>query len=218
MVHLRGVRMTQSEWQGTVTTESAPQISVLNSPIHSEAIVLFINMLLLATRWMMNSRVMTYLICCHIIQPVRRSGPQESTNLSLSGDGQDLHYTIIVIVMTFWYVFWNGLNFFELFKLSFSFGIDHDPPCYYDHMTYIFLFLYFILHTRIWPREVIIVLWSFWLWSTTLRTHPHPHFHLSPPQPHHPYTPRLCWSTTAPPGEGYHPAAKYGPREDPVST
>ena len=23
----------------------------------------------------------------------------------------------VVIVMTFWYVFWNGLNFFELFKL-----------------------------------------------------------------------------------------------------
>ena len=27
--------------------------------------------------------------------------------------------TLIVIVMTFWYVFWNGLNFFELFKLLF---------------------------------------------------------------------------------------------------
>ena len=35
----------------------------------------------------------------------------------------------LVIVMTFWYVFWNGLTFFELFKLLFSLGIDHDPPC-----------------------------------------------------------------------------------------
>ena len=34
-----------------------------------------------------------------------------------------------VIVMTFWYVLRNGLNFFELFKLLFSLGIDHDPPC-----------------------------------------------------------------------------------------
>ena len=29
------------------------------------------------------------------------------------------HFQAIVIVMTFWYVFWNGLNFFELFKLLF---------------------------------------------------------------------------------------------------
>ena len=28
-------------------------------------------------------------------------------------------YTVTVIVMTFWYVFWNGLTFFELFKLLF---------------------------------------------------------------------------------------------------
>ena len=35
-----------------------------------------------------------------------------------------------VIVMTFWYVFWNELTFFELFKLLFSLGIDHDPPCF----------------------------------------------------------------------------------------
>ena len=25
---------------------------------------------------------------------------------------------------------WNGLNFFELFKLLFSLGIDHNPPCF----------------------------------------------------------------------------------------
>ena len=40
--------------------------------------------------------------------------------------------------------------------------------------------------------------------------HPHPHFLLSPLLPHHPYTPRLCRSTTAPLGEGHHPAWKYG--------
>ena len=34
-----------------------------------------------------------------------------------------------VIVMTFWYVFWNGLSFFELFNFHSSLGIDHDPPC-----------------------------------------------------------------------------------------
>ena len=54
---------------------------------------------------------------------------------------------------------WNGLNFFKLFKLLFSFGIDHDPPCsLYSHDLCLFLFLCFILHTITWPREVIIVL------------------------------------------------------------
>ena len=40
--------------------------------------------------------------------------------------------------MTFWYVFWNRLNFFELL---FSFGIDHDPPCFLcSHDLCLFLF------------------------------------------------------------------------------
>ena len=60
--------------------------------------------------------------------------------------------------MTFWYVFGMDLDFFELFKLYFSLGIDHDPHVLYDHMTYYSLSLCFILHTIIWPREVIIVL------------------------------------------------------------
>ena len=42
-----------------------------------------------------------------------------------------------VIVMTFWYVFWNGLTFFKLFELHFLFGIDHDPHVHYVHMTYV---------------------------------------------------------------------------------
>ena len=64
-----------------------------------------------------------------------------------------------VIVMTFWYVFGTDLLFFELFKLYSSFGIDHDPPCSLcSHDLCLFLFLCFIFHTIIWPREVIIVL------------------------------------------------------------
>ena len=53
-----------------------------------------------------------------------------------------------VIVMTFWYVFWNRLNFFELFKLYSSLGIDHDPPCFYDHMTYVYSFSHVSFFTR----------------------------------------------------------------------
>ena len=40
--------------------------------------------------------------------------------------------------------FWNGLNFFELFKLLFSLGIDHNPPCLLcSHDLCLFLFLMF---------------------------------------------------------------------------
>ena len=125
---------------------------------------------------------------------------------------------ISVIVMTFWYVLSEQTYFFLNF-LNFLLGIDHDPHVLYVHMTYVYSFLLcFILHAIIWPREVIIVLWSFRLRSTNLWTHPHPHFLLLPPQTHHPYTPRLCRSTTAPPGEGYHPVAKYGYQEDPGYT
>ena len=56
-----------------------------------------------------------------------------------------------VIVMTFWYVLWNGLNFFELFQLLFLLGIDHDPLCFLCSHD-----LCFILHTITWPREVIL--------------------------------------------------------------
>ena len=40
--------------------------------------------------------------------------------------------------------------------------------------------------------------------------HFHPHFLPLPPQPHHPYTPRLCQSTTVPPGEGFHRVERCG--------
>ena len=64
--------------------------------------------------------------------------------------------------MTFWYVIGTDLTFFELFKLYFHLGLITTPHVHYVHMTYVYsLFLCFILHTIIWPREVIIVLWSF---------------------------------------------------------
>ena len=43
--------------------------------------------------------------------------------IGVLGDLQSLP----VIVMTFWYVFWNGLNFFELFKLYFHLGLITTP-------------------------------------------------------------------------------------------
>ena len=45
-----------------------------------------------------------------------------------------------VIVMTFWYVFWNGLNFFKLFKLYFHLGLITTPHVLYVHMTYVHSF------------------------------------------------------------------------------
>ena len=66
---------------------------------------------------------------------------------------------VCVIVMTFWYIFRNGLNFFELFKLYFHLGLIMTPHVFYVHMTYVYsFFLCFILHTITWPREVIIIL------------------------------------------------------------
>ena len=59
-----------------------------------------------------------------------------------------------VIVMTFWYVYRNGLQiFFELFFIL-SLGIDHDPHVLYAHMTYVyFLFLMFHSFTRVYGQE-----------------------------------------------------------------
>ena len=59
--------------------------------------------------------------------------------------------------MTFWYIFGTNLTFFELFKLYFLSGIDHNPPCLSCDLC-LFPFTMFILHMIIWPREVIIVL------------------------------------------------------------
>ena len=79
-------------------------------------------------------------------------------------------WSFTVIVMTFWYVLWNELNFFKHFKLLFSNGIDHDPHIFHD--LCLFPFPMFLSHTITWPREVIIILWSFRLWSIILWMHP----------------------------------------------
>ena len=42
-----------------------------------------------------------------------------------------------VIVMTFRCAFWNGLTFFELFKLYFHLGLITTPHVLYVHMTYV---------------------------------------------------------------------------------
>ena len=107
---------------------------------------------------------------------------------------------------------WNGLNFFELFKLYFHLGLITTPHVLYVHMTYVYSFFHVSFFTRSHGQEKSLsycdLLYDFR--SSTLRTHPHPHFLLLPPQPHHPYTPRLCRSTTDPLGEGYHPDVKCG--------
>ena len=53
-----------------------------------------------------------------------------------------------VIVMTFWVRLWNGLNFFELFKLYFHLGLITTPHVLYVHMTYVYSFSYVSFFTR----------------------------------------------------------------------
>ena len=48
-----------------------------------------VNALLLTIRWMMSSGAMTCPIRPHVRQSIQRSGSRESTNLSLSEDGQE---------------------------------------------------------------------------------------------------------------------------------
>ena len=49
-------------------------------------------------------------------------------------------HLLLVIIMTFWYVNRNGLNFFELFKLYFHLGLITTPHVLYVHMTYVLFF------------------------------------------------------------------------------
>ena len=73
---------------------------------------------------------------------------------STKGLSSDMIFTPIVIVMTFWYVFWNGLTFFELFKLLFSLGIDHNPPCSLcSHDLCLFISLCFSSHNHMAKRS-----------------------------------------------------------------
>ena len=49
---------------------------------------------------------------------------------------------VTVIVMTFWYVYWNRLKLFQkLFKLYLHLGLITTPHAFYVHMTYDYSFL-----------------------------------------------------------------------------
>ena len=111
---------------------------------------------------------------------------------------------------------WNGLNFFELFIFHFHLGMITTPHALYVHMTYVYsLFLMFqSSHDHMAKRSHYHIMILSFRSTTDLWTHPHSHFLLLPPQSHHPYTPRLCRTTTALFGGGYHPVAKCGHPED----
>ena len=83
-----------------------------------------------------------------------------------------------VIVMTFWVCFWNGLNFFELFKLLFSLGIDHDPHVLYVHMTSVYFFSSHVsFFTRSYGQEKSLSYYDlFRLWSIYYMDAPPPSF------------------------------------------
>ena len=124
-----------------------------------------------------------------------------------------------VIILSFGNVFRLDLYFLNFFNFYSSTEIDHDPYVLYVHMTYVYsLFLCLSFHMITWPREVIIILWSFtWLWSSILWTHPHPHFPF-PPLSHHPYTHPQC-----PPATGLSIRVRdwdlqYAKEEDNTST
>ena len=61
--------------------------------------------------------------------------------------------------MTFWYVNRTDLTFSNFLNIYFHLGLIMTPHVLYVHMTYVYsFFTCFILHTIIWPREVIIIL------------------------------------------------------------
>ena len=91
--------------------------------------------------------------------------------------------------MTFWYVFWNGLNFFELFKLYFHLGLIMTPHVFYDYMTYVYSFSYVSFFTQSHGQEKSLSYYDlFDFGSSILWMHPHPHFLLLFLQQPHPYT------------------------------
>ena len=62
-------------------------------------------------------------------------------------------------------IFGTDSLFFKLFNFYSSSEIGHKPPCSRDLCLFPFPMFMIFIHTITWPREVIIVLWSFWLWS-----------------------------------------------------
>ena len=61
---------------------------------------------------------------------------------------REMNDRMTVIVMTFWYIFWNGLKFFKLFKLYFLMGLITTPHVFYVHMTYVYSFSYVSFFTQ----------------------------------------------------------------------
>ena len=111
-------------------------------------------------------------------------------------------------------LYWNGLTFFKLFFIILL-GLITTPHVLYVHMTYVYSLSYVSSFTRSHGQEKSLSYYDLLLRSTTdLRTHSHPRFLLFPLLSHHPYTPHLCQSTTAPLGEGYHLAVRYGHPEE----
>ena len=130
-------------------------------------------------------------------------------------------YILLVIVMTFLvHIIGTDLTFSNFFKtFILHLGLITTPHVCYVHMTYVYSFSHVFIFTRSLVQKTISNYDLFYFWSTTnSKTHLHPRFLLSPPQSHHPYTPRLCRSTTAPPAEGYHQGERYGHPEDPDYT
>ena len=95
----------------------------------------------------------------------------------------------VSLLWLFGNLFGTDLYFFKLFLFFWDWS---QPPMFamFTWLMFISFFLCLSVHTITWPREVIIILWSFWLWSIILWTHSHPHFlHPFPLMPH-PYTHR----------------------------
>ena len=118
-----------------------------------------------------------------------------------------ISWILCVIVMTFWYVFiGTDLLFSNFLNFILHLGLITTPHVPYVHMTYVYSFSHVSFFTRSHGQEKSLSYYDLFirLRSSILRTHLHPHFLLLPPQPHHPYTPRLCRSTTAQLEGGYH--------------
>ena len=74
------------------------------------------------------------------------------------------------------------LDFFNFYS---SHEIGHNPPCSHDLFSFSYV-LCFSLHTITWPREVIIVLWSFQLGSYNSTDTSQPLFFISTSLPSSP--------------------------------
>ena len=72
---------------------------------------------------------------------------------------------VVVIIMTFWYVFGMDLSFFELFKLYFHLGLIMTPHVFYVHMTYVYSLSYISSFTRSHGQEKSLLYYDLLLTS-----------------------------------------------------